>query len=454
MRRPIETFALAAALGASALAAAEEPNPSPAPTLTPTPTLTLFQSDMTRMTGQSAEDPMAGMAGPGWTFMSMGMARLVYNDQGGLSGERRLESSNWLMFMGQRGLGRGRLTLMSMSSLEAATFQAAGSPMLFQVGETFEGRPLVDRQHPHDFFMNLSATWRLPVGARGAVWLQGALRGEPALGPTTFMHRASAGENPTAVLSHHFQDSTHITDDVVTLGAGYGRFTLEGSAFHGQEPDEGRWDLDPGGLDSWSARLKVRLGGGWSGQVSHGKLHEPEAFNAGDVKRTTASLHYGEAGDRPLAVSFVWGRNRESHGNFNGFLLEGALQATTVDHFYGRAEQADRDLDLLLFKGGLPVFRPPARHEEETEHQEDALDRRVAVRALTLGYLRDLHAFRAPAWLGPVHVGLGADLTLYQSEALLDATYGESPLAVHVFARVRWGTPHGSHGGHAGHMGH
>jgi len=437
MRRPIETFALAVALGAGAPAAADEPAPSPAPTL--------FQSDMTLMTGQTAEDPMAGMAMPGWTFMSMGTVRLVYNRQGGLSGDEKVESSNWVMFMGQHGLGRGRLTLMSMSSLEPATFHAGGSPLLFQVGETFEGRPLVDHQHPHDFFMNLSATWRLPVGdaGRGAVWLQGALRGEPALGPTTFMHRASAGENPTAVLSHHFQDSTHITDDVITLGAGYGRFTLEGSAFHGQEPDEGRWDLDPGALDSWSGRLKVRLGGGWSGQVSYGKLHEPEALNPGDVKRTTASLHYGEKGDRPLAVSFVWGRNQESHGDFNGYLLEGAWQATLVDHFYARAEQADRDLDLLVFKGQPPVPRPTAQRAEGAGTR--ALDRRTAVRALTLGYLRDLHAFRAPDWLGPVHVGLGADLTLYQTESLLDATYGEDPLSVHVFARVRWGRPHGGH---------
>jgi len=195
----------------------------------------------------------------------------------------------------------------------------------------------------------------------------------------------------------------------------------------------------------------VRLGGGWSGQVSHGKLHEPEAFNAGDVKRTTASLHYGEKGDRPLAVSFVWGRNQESHGDFNGYLLEGAWQASLVDHFYARAEQADRDLDLLLFKGGLPVPRPAARR---VEGAAAALDRRIAVRALTFGYLRDLHTFRAPSWLGPVHVGLGADLTLYESESLLDATYGEDPLSVHVFARVRWGLPHGAHAGHAAHMAH
>jgi hypothetical protein len=435
----------AAALLVTARAGAQEhQRPAPAPPApSAEPARTLFQSDMTLMAGMTPQDPMGGMAMPRWQWMTMGTARLAYNRQGGLSGDEKVESSNWFMGMGQRDLAGGRLTLMLMSSLEPATLHAGGSPELFQTGETFEGRPLVDYQHPHDFVMNLSATWRRPLGARGALWLQAALRGEPALGPTTFMHRASAGENPTAILSHHFQDSTHITDDVITAGAGWRWVSLEGSLFHGQEPDEGRWDLDPGALDSWSARLKLNLGRGWSGQASYAVLDEPEALNPGDVKRTTASLHYGERADRPFAASFVWGRNRETHGTFNGFLLEGALQATAVDQFYARAEQADRDLDLLLFKGGPPVTRVMLAEEVEE------LDRRTPVRALTLGYFRDLHVFEAPAAVGPVHVGLGADLTLYDFESLLDATYGESPLSVHAFLRVRWGTPHGA--GHAGH---
>jgi hypothetical protein len=394
---------------------------------------------MTLMAGMTPDDPMAGMAMPRWQWMTMGMARLLFNRQGGLSGDETVESSNWVMGMGQRDVGRGRLTLMLMSSLEAATLPAGGSPQLFQTGETFEGLPLVDAQHPHDLFMNLSATYRLPLGAQGAAWLNAGLRGEPALGPTTFMHRASAGENPTAILSHHYQDATHITDDVVTLGAGWRWLSVEGSVFHGQEPDEGRWDLDFGAPDSWSARLKLNLGGGWSGQVSHGVLNEPEALDPGDVERTTASLHYGERGDRPFAASFVWGRNRETHGTFDGFLLEAAYQATDVDHFYLRGEQVDRDLDLLVFKGEPPVLRVTL--EEGAQH----FDRRTTVRALTAGYLRNLHRFDDVPWLGPVNVGLAADVTLYDFESLLDATYGESPLSVHAFLRVRWGRPHGGH---------
>jgi hypothetical protein len=449
VRGPIR-IAMAATLAtaATAAAAAQEHHHPPAPAASPSPRAeerTLFQSDMTLMAGMTPRDPMASMPMPRWTWMTMGIARLVFNHQGGLSGGEEVESSNWFMGMGQRDAWGGRLTLMAMNSLEPATLHAGGSPLLFQVGETFEGRPLVDHQHPHDFFMNLSATWRRPLGAHGAFWVQAALRGEPALGPTTFMHRASAGENPSAILSHHFQDSTHITDDVVTLGAGWRFVSLEGSVFHGAEPDEGRWDLDPGALDSWSARVKLLLGGGWSGQVSYGFLKEPEALNPGDVKRTTASLHYGERGDRPLAASFVWGRNVESHGTFQGYLLEAAYQATATDQFYGRAEQVDRDLDLLIFKGGPPVTRVMLVEDDRLH------DRRTAVRALTLGYFRDVYRFDGPTVIGPVHVGLGADLTLYDFESLLDATYGESPLSAHAFLRLRWGAPHGSgHGqGHA-----
>ena len=140
----------------------------------------------------------------------------------------------------------------------------------------------------------------------------------------------------------------------------------------------------------------------------------------------------------------MWGRNRESHGTTDAYLLEGAYQLSGVDQLYARAEQANRELALLLFKGGQPVPRPMPRQAPGAAR----LDRRIAVRALTLGYLRDLHRFAQPSWLAPVHVGLGADLTFYQSESLLDATYGESPLSVHAFLRVRWGAPHGGHAGH------
>lgn len=385
------------------------------------------------MAGMTADAAPHG-PGPGWSFMTMGLARLQYNRQGGPSGDTALESSNWSMAMAQRPWPQGTLTLMMMNSLEPATFRGGGMPQIFQTGETYQGRPLVDRQHPHDLFMSLSATWRRPAGEGRAFWLQVAPVGEPALGPTAFMHRASSGENPAAPLGHHWHDSSHITRTVVTVGAAWRRVVLEGSAFHGAEPDEGRWDIDGGSPDSVSGRVRVRLGGGWSGQVSHGFLKQPEALSLGDLRRTTASLHYGAEGNGPLAVSLIWGRNREIHGMIDAALAEAAWQLTARDQLYGRAEYAEKESELLINKG------ISEQDQHGHEHGFAAVLRpSVPVGAMTFGYLRNMDLFRS------VNAGLGADLTVYQFGATLRSTYGDMPVSTHVFLRLRWGKPHGAH---------
>jgi len=420
----------------------EEPSPraaaSPSPMAMPepSPAAVLFDSDMSRMTGMTPVDPMGGMAMPGWTPMFMGIVRLHYNHQGGPSGDDAVESSNWSMVMAQHDLGRGRLTLMMMNSLEPATFPEGGTPELFQTGEALQGKPLVDRQHPHDFFMNLSATYRMSIGG-GAAWIQLAPVGEPALGPVAFMHRASAGENPAAPLGHHWLDSSHITSNVITLGGGLGRVGLEVSAFHGREPDEHRWNLDGGALDSASARVKLALGRGWSAQASYGFLHDAEQLSPGDVRRTTASIHYGAKGDRPLAVSLLWGRDREEHGVSDAFLVEAAWQLDARDQVFTRAERVEKDLALLATKG----LDPAAEHGTASEET-------VPVRALTVGYLRTL------ASRGSLSAGLGADLTFYAVHEDLRAAYGDAPVSTHVFARLRWGRPHGAHHAHGSEAAH
>jgi hypothetical protein len=383
----------------------------------------LFQSDMSLMTGMTPHDPMAGMAMPGWHLMVMGVGRLGYNHQGGRSGDDSFESSNWSMVHLAHDLGPGRLSLMLMNSLEPWTFEKRGSPELFQTGESYRGRPLVDRQHPHDFFMNLSATYRLPIGTDAAAWFQVAPVGEPVIGPTAFMHRASSGENPTAPLGHHWQDSSHITFNVVTAGFGWNSLSVEGSAFHGAEPDEDRWDIEAGSIDSAAGRVKLRLPSGWSAQVSHAFLHEPEAVELGDLHRTTASVHYGAEGDRPFAATLLWGRDDEAHGVSDSVLLEGAYQLTRADHVYGRAEWVEKDRRLLEFKGAeiLPAIELPDI---------------ARIGALTLGYLHDFVLARA------LRAGAGADLTAYRFPSALEPVYSNSPISAHVFLRVRWGQPH------------
>ena len=389
----------------------------------------LFQSDMSLMTGMTPRDPMGGMAMPGWHFMVLGVGRAGYNHQGGASGDDAFESSNWIMVHAAHDLGGGRLSLMLMNSLEPWTFEKRGSPELFQTGESFRGRPLVDRQHPHDLFMNLSATYRFPLGSDGAAWIQLAPVGEPVIGPTAFMHRASSGENPTAPLGHHWEDSSHITFNVATVGAGWRSVSLEASAFHGAEPDEDRLDIEGGSIDSAAGRLKVSLSGGWSGELSHAFLHDPEAVQPGNLHRTTASLHYGAEGDRPLAATLLWGHNSETHGESDAFLLEAAWQISPSDHLYARAESVEKDRRLLEFKGADVT---PAIDLPEI----------ARIGAGTVGYVRDLV-------ITPVlRLGVGGDLTAYVFPSALQRVYGDSPLSVHLFARLRWGRPHDAHAMH------
>jgi hypothetical protein len=392
----------------------------------------LFQSDMTLMTGMTPRDPMEEMSAPGWHVMVLGIARIGYNRQSGPSGEDAIESSNWNMIHVDRKVGAGRLSLMLMNSLEPWTFERRGSPELFQTGESFRGRPLVDRQHPHDFFMNLSATYRLSLGNAAAAWIQLAPVGEPAIGPTAFMHRASAGENPTAPLGHHWQDSTHISFNVATAGAGWKAVSVEGSVFHGAEPDEDRWDIEGGRIDSAAGRVRITIPGGWSAQLSHAYVHEPEEAEPGNLHRTTASIHYGAEGDRPFAATLLWGRNDEAHGVSESVLLEGAYQVGRKDQVYGRVEWVEKDRHLLLFKGAevTPAVAVPDI---------------ARIGALTLGYLKDLVVARG------LRIGVGADLTGYTFPSPLEAVYGRGPLAAHVFLRIRWGQAHGSDSGQHGH---
>ncbi|HET9794451.1 MAG TPA: hypothetical protein VFS34_08305, partial [Thermoanaerobaculia bacterium] len=200
--------------------------------------------------GEGDPDPMAWMeempAMPHWMTMIHGFAYLNANRQDGPSGGREFESQNHLMAMAVRGWAGGKLSLLGTFTLEPATIPPEGSRQLFQRGETYEGVLLVDRQHPHDLFVQLGAAWEREVGDAGRLRLYAAPVGEPALGPVAYPHRLSASENPTAPLAHHNQDSTHIAADVVTAGWKYTIFEIEGSAFHGREPDENRWDIEQG----------------------------------------------------------------------------------------------------------------------------------------------------------------------------------------------------------------
>src|SRR5262245_4554132 len=249
----------------------------------------------------------APVAGWGWSaessaFLTANLQQRKFRDF------HQVESQNWLMGMGARRVGPGTLDLRGMLSFEPFTLRDLGSSQVFQTGETFGGAPLIDYQHPHDLFMQLAAKYEQPAG-RTTLIIRGGLVDDPALGPTAFMHRASASLQPTAPLSHHEFDSTHISSSVVTAGVGAGEWLFEASGFHGREPDENRTDLDVGAIDSFSFRASWSRGD-TRAQVSVGHINEPDINEPGDVIRTTVSLERdGTLFGRASALTVAWGQN-------------------------------------------------------------------------------------------------------------------------------------------------
>jgi hypothetical protein len=350
----------------------------------------------------------------GWEWMAHGVIFTDYNQQGGPRGEGKAESVNWGMLMEQHQLGAGTILFRQMFSAESLTSPHPGFPELFQTGETYHGEPLVDHQHPHNVFAELSLYFTLPLAKRLSWEFYGGPSAEPALGPVTYMHRASAAELPLAPLGHHLQDSTHTSFGVVTTGFIIDRVKLEASAFNGHEPNEERWSIQLAALDSWSARAFVAPTNNWTAQYSIGRLEHPEALEPWNQIRQTASIEYNRAlAAGNWATTLVWGRVHEFpiDTNLNSYLLESTLNFLRRNYAFSRLELVDKN-ELFPQAPVHPTYR---------------------IGAYTFGGVRDLIQNRA--W----QLGLGADLTFYSKPAVLDASYGNNPVSFQIFLRMRPG---------------
>jgi hypothetical protein len=263
--------------------------------------------------------------------------------------------------------------------------------------------------------MQLAAAWRVPISEQTGLTIAGGPRGEAALGPVAFMHRASSSANPSAPLSHHVFDSTHITNGVVLLGLDRGPWALEGSWFRGREPDEHRYWLETGGLDSWSARVWFRRGG-WSVQGSRGFLHEPEQLEPGDQRRTNASASWlRQRVNGFTAVTTAVGRNEREFSTARAVLAEVTHQVGRTSVF-SRFEDLTVETEILLFP--QIVHRP---------HPGELVD---PVRQLTVGSLRQILDVRG------FSLGLGVDVAVSDVPPLLQFTHGRHPVSFHVFVRL------------------
>ncbi|MFC0589279.1 hypothetical protein ACFFF7_07625 [Novosphingobium aquiterrae] len=358
------------------------------------------------------EGPMHGlhlMSGD-WMLMAHGTVSLQYTDHGGPRGDDKLYATSMAMLSAERDTGWGRIQGKAMMSLEPA-MDARGYPNQFATGETAGGLPLVDRQHPHDLFMELAARIDINAGP-GTLFLYGGPVGEPALGPSAFMHRGSARYNPEPPITHHRFDSTHITYGVVTAGYSAPLFQVEASAFRGQEPDEHRWNIETPKLDSWSVRATLTPSRRWALQASYGQLKQPEALHPGeDEHRFTASAHYA-AGGLSAMLAFS-AKDRVPGDTLTAWLAEANWDIDAHNTLFGRIENVAND-------------------ELFPDHEDPLHDQAFRVSKFQLGYAR-----RIP--LGPVELALGGSVNAYAKPAALDAAYGANPMGYTLFARITLG---------------
>jgi len=205
------------------------------------------------------------------------------------------------------------------------------------------------------------------------------------------------------------------------VGIAHRNVRLEASGFHGREPDEFRWNINSGKIDSWSARVTANAGQNWSFQYSIAQLRNPEALApAEDIRRMTASVQY----NRPLpkgnwASMLLWGRNQNVRGSNvgNSFLLESTLRFFDRNYLWTRMENVDRTNELLL--GENP--EPPGFSERYF----------TRVQAYTAGYEREV------GHIPHLSTALGAQLTWYGVPGILKTMYTSHPVGAIVFLRVR-----------------
>jgi hypothetical protein len=345
-----------------------------------------------------------------WMVMLHGYAWATYSDQGGPRGDRQAFVTSMAMAEGSRDLGATtKLQLRAMVSLDPLIGKR-GYPNLFATGETANGIPLVDRQHPHDFFMELSARVDQDLGGGVTGFLYGGPVAEPALGPSAFMHRRSAKLNPEAPITHHWFDSTHITFGVVTAGIATAQFQLEGSAFRGREPDEARWNIESPKLDSWSVRATWNPSPRWALSLSHGFIKSPEPLHPDDEHRSIASVAYA---DDQLSVTAAYSQKTRDGHSTGAFIAEANWDITARHALFGRVESVENE---ELFDEADPVFGGVA----------------YRVSKATLGY-----AYTLP--LGPFGLSLGGSGSVYAKPSALDAAYGRNPKSFTLFAKLGLG---------------
>ncbi|TMM50464.1 hypothetical protein FEV51_01220 [Qipengyuania marisflavi] len=367
---------------------------------------------------------MLGLGGDA-NLMLHGFVWPVYTDQTGPRGDDKLYVQSMGMATMTVPFEGGRFMARTMMSLEPL-MRHDGYPNLFATGEIAYGEPIVDRQHPHDLFMELAARVDIDIAEETTVFLYGGPVGEPALGPSAFMHRSSARYNPEAPITHHWFDSTHITYGVATAGIAAKRFQLEASTFRGREPDEFRWNIEAPKFDSWSVRGSFAPAPAWLVQASYSEMKEPEAQHPGENEhRTTASIHYNSGNGLSAMGAFSAKKAVEDHDDHD--LVDADAHDGTLTAWLGEVSW-DIDTRHTVFGRVENVANGELFPDEFSPLHEEVF----RVTKFQAGY-----AYRLP--LGPVTLALGGTAAAFAKPNALDAVYGDNPVGYTVFARFSLG---------------
>lgn len=349
-----------------------------------------------------------------WSVMTHGWLNLNYDRQDGPRGANKTFVSGMLMTMAQRPLGDGTFGVRAMLSPEPF-MGPNGYPLLLATGETADGiNHLVDRQHPHELFMELAATYNHPINATSSLFVYGGLPGEPALGPPAFMHRTSGMDNPEAPISHHWLDSTHITFGVITAGVVVTDWKFEASAFRGREPDQFRYDIERPALDSFAGRVSWNPVREMSLQVSYGRLKSPEQLAplVNEDRITASAIYTTPFGDGHLwSTTAAWGRKIMSGQPLDAFLIESAAILRTNYTFFMRAERVA---------------------ENELTHDIPGLDGKTfTVNKVSVGGIYDV------VRTDRVKFGIGGLASRYVLPSDLKSEYGRDLTSFMVFGRIK-----------------
>ncbi|MEO6581320.1 MAG: hypothetical protein ABIN68_00745 [Sphingomicrobium sp.] len=307
---------------------------------------TSWQPDSSRHSGWM-------MSAGDWMFMVHGNLDLIADTQSGRRGDDKLFAAGMLMGMATRTFSSGNTLQFRAMVSPDPLMGKSGYPLLLASGETTNGVDrLIDRQHPHDLFMELSASYSVKLAEKASAFIYAGLPGEPAFGPPAFMHRQSISTSPEAPITHHWLDSTHITFGVVTGGVVLDRVKLEASRFNGREPDQHRYNIETGRLDSSAVRLSWNPTNELSLQGSWAYLKDPEQLEPGvNQRRWSASASY----TRPFAngwwaSTLAWGRKTIEGKSQDAVALESSYKWDDWTLF-GRGEWTENN-ELLESEDG------------------------------------------------------------------------------------------------------